>query len=112
MVKEKPKCQRSYDLDGYRKRAACVCVKNENENEVLLISSSKNKQYWVIPGGGIEENENPGKSTTTLKEIDFQITRKISIKRMQRSVKCTKRLVCRVASVACSAYSRYLRYFV
>ena len=59
MVKEKPKCQRSYDIDGYRKRAACVCVKNEHENEVLLISSSKNKHFWVIPGGGIEENENP-----------------------------------------------------
>ncbi len=30
----KPKTQRLYDHDGYRKRAACVCVKNENENEV------------------------------------------------------------------------------
>jgi diphosphoinositol-polyphosphate diphosphatase len=35
MVKEKAVNQRLYDVDGYRKRAACVCVKNENENEVL-----------------------------------------------------------------------------
>jgi 8-oxo-dGTP pyrophosphatase MutT (NUDIX family) len=25
----------------------------------LLISSSRNKNFWVIPGGGIEDNENP-----------------------------------------------------
>jgi len=59
MAKEKGQSHRSYDDDGYKKRAACVCVKNENENEVLLISSNKNKQHWIIPGGGVEKNEKP-----------------------------------------------------
>jgi diphosphoinositol-polyphosphate diphosphatase len=36
MVKERSDNQRSYDNDGYKKRAACVCVKNENENEVNI----------------------------------------------------------------------------
>lgn len=57
MVKEK--ADRIYDIDGFKKRAACVCVKNENENEVLLISSSRNNGNWIVPGGGIESNENP-----------------------------------------------------
>jgi len=38
---------------------ACVCVKNENENEVLLISSSRNDNHWIVPGGGIEDHEQP-----------------------------------------------------
>lgn len=62
MVKEnsnKPEQKRVYDVDGFKKRAACVCVKNENENEVLLISSSRNNNHWIVPGGGIEDNENP-----------------------------------------------------
>lgn len=59
MVKEKADHQRLYDMDGFKKRAACVCVKNENENEVLLISSSRNDNHWIVPGGGIEVNENP-----------------------------------------------------
>lgn len=25
----------------------------------MLISSSRNKNRWVVPGGGIEDNENP-----------------------------------------------------
>lgn len=58
MVKEKPRDDRLLDHDGFKKRASCVCVRNESENEVLLISSSKNKNRWVIPGGGIEDNEN------------------------------------------------------
>ncbi|RMZ97640.1 diphosphoinositol polyphosphate phosphohydrolase 2 [Brachionus plicatilis] len=59
MVTEKPKTDRVLDNDGFKKRASCVCVRNENENEVLLISSSRNKNRWVVPGGGIEDNENP-----------------------------------------------------
>ncbi len=26
---------------------------------MLLISSSRNNENWIIPGGGIEDNENP-----------------------------------------------------
>lgn len=82
MAKEKsnkPEQKRVYDVDGFKKRAACVCVKNENETEVgrqsdfvetgldrinyellkvLLISSSRNNNHWIVPGGGIEDNEN------------------------------------------------------
>jgi len=57
MVKDKPQSTRIYDDDGYRKRAACVCVKNEQETEVLLISSSRKDDQWIVPGGGIEANE-------------------------------------------------------
>ena len=49
MVKEnsnKPEQKRVYDVDGFKKRAACVCVKNENENEVChLINDSFLKIY-------------------------------------------------------------------
>lgn len=27
--------------------------------KVLLISSSRNDNHWIVPGGGIEVNENP-----------------------------------------------------
>ncbi|KAF0291637.1 Diphosphoinositol polyphosphate phosphohydrolase 1 [Amphibalanus amphitrite] len=36
---------------------AGVCVKDEMEREVLLVSSSKEPDKWVVPGGGIEPNE-------------------------------------------------------
>ena len=47
------------DHEGFKKRAACVCVRNESESQVLLISSSKHKNCWIIPGGTIEKHENP-----------------------------------------------------
>ncbi|CAF2766934.1 unnamed protein product [Rotaria sp. Silwood2] len=47
---------RSIDDDGYRQRAACICVRNEREDEILLITS-RHKTSWIIPGGGIEQNE-------------------------------------------------------
>ena len=34
MVKEKPNSTRTYDEDGFRKRAACLCVRDETEQEV------------------------------------------------------------------------------
>lgn len=34
MVKDKPNSIRTYDEDGFRKRAACICVRNELEDEV------------------------------------------------------------------------------
>ncbi|KAI0982236.1 hypothetical protein GJ496_001308 [Pomphorhynchus laevis] len=48
---------RQRDRDGFRLRAACVCVRNADEDEVLLITSSKHSDRWVIPGGGIERGE-------------------------------------------------------
>ncbi|CAL8069772.1 unnamed protein product [Orchesella dallaii] len=57
MVKEKPDQTRIYDEEGYRQRAACLCVRNESESEVLLVSSSKHSDQWIVPGGGVEPEE-------------------------------------------------------
>ncbi|XP_052776330.1 diphosphoinositol polyphosphate phosphohydrolase 1-like [Mya arenaria] len=59
MVKEKVNSIRTYDEDGYRRRAACLCFKDETEQEILLVSSSKHIDRWVVPGGGIEPSEEP-----------------------------------------------------
>ncbi|CAF0801862.1 unnamed protein product [Didymodactylos carnosus] len=57
MTREKTNKIRYFDNDGYRQRAACVCIRNDNENEVLLITSHRDEQTWIVPGGGIEKNE-------------------------------------------------------
>lgn len=48
MAKEKAISQRSYDDDGYKKRAACVCVKNENENEVIFFNLIIKGSFLII----------------------------------------------------------------
>lgn len=89
MAKEtKPQSVKLYDADGFKRRAACVCVRNEAESEVslvigqsgigqtarlfvafkiLLVSSSKHSEFWIIPGGGVEDNEKP--EDTALREV-------------------------------------------
>jgi len=62
MVKEKPDSTRCYDTDGFRRRAACVCVRCGTNLEVLLVSSSRSHERWVVPGGGIEPNETPSQA--------------------------------------------------
>jgi diphosphoinositol-polyphosphate diphosphatase len=57
MVKEKPNSTRTYYEDGFRKRAACICVRNDLENEVLLVTSSRTPDKWIVPGGGLEPDE-------------------------------------------------------
>lgn len=57
MVKEKPNSTRIYDQDGYRRRAACICVRSEAEAEVLLVTSSRRPELWIVPGGGVEPDE-------------------------------------------------------
>jgi len=57
MLAEKAGQTRTYDPDGFRRRAACVCTRDESEQEVLLVSSSGSSEHWVVPGGGIEPNE-------------------------------------------------------
>ncbi|KAJ8305817.1 hypothetical protein KUTeg_016362 [Tegillarca granosa] len=59
MVKEKPNSIRTYDKDGFRRRAACLCFKDETENEILLVTSSKDREKYVVPGGGVEPYEDP-----------------------------------------------------
>ncbi|XP_062619451.1 diphosphoinositol polyphosphate phosphohydrolase 1-like, partial [Saccostrea cucullata] len=57
MVKEKPNSIRTYDKDGFRRRAACLCFKDHKEEELLLVTSSKDREKWVVPGGGMEPTE-------------------------------------------------------
>lgn len=54
-----PSSIRTYDKDGFRRRAACVCVKDDSENEVLLVSRRRQENLWIFPGGGIEPSEDP-----------------------------------------------------
>ncbi|XP_055642361.1 diphosphoinositol polyphosphate phosphohydrolase 1 [Toxorhynchites rutilus septentrionalis] len=67
MVKEKPNSTRIYDKDGYRRRAACICVRSETEAEVLLVTSSRRPELWIVPGGGVEPDEEP--SLTATREV-------------------------------------------
>lgn len=67
MVKEKPNSTRIYDKDGYRRRAACICVRSEAEAEVLLVTSSRRPELWIVPGGGVEPNEES--SLTATREV-------------------------------------------
>ncbi|XP_070555838.1 diphosphoinositol polyphosphate phosphohydrolase 1-like isoform X2 [Ptychodera flava] len=60
MVKHKPNSIRTYDAEGFRKRAACLCFKSDAEQEILLVSSSSTPDRWVVPGGGVEPEEDPG----------------------------------------------------
>ncbi|KAM9320741.1 diphosphoinositol polyphosphate phosphohydrolase 1 [Gastrophryne carolinensis] len=48
---------RTYDRDGYKRRAACVCFRDGSEDEVLLVSSSRYPDRWIVPGGGLEPEE-------------------------------------------------------
>ncbi|XP_078276328.1 diphosphoinositol polyphosphate phosphohydrolase 2-like isoform X2 [Rhinoraja longicauda] len=60
MMKIKDNQTRTYDGEGYKKRAACLCFKNDCEEEVLLVSSSRHPDQWIVPGGGMEPDEEPG----------------------------------------------------
>lgn len=44
MVKDKPNSIRTYDEDGFRKRAACLCVKNELEDEVSFVAPNSSPE--------------------------------------------------------------------
>ncbi|XP_018362685.1 PREDICTED: diphosphoinositol polyphosphate phosphohydrolase 1 isoform X1 [Trachymyrmex cornetzi] len=67
MVKEKANSIRMYDSEGYRRRAACICVKSDLEDEVLLVTSSRRPDSWIVPGGGVEPEEEP--AVTALREV-------------------------------------------
>jgi len=50
---------RTYDKDGFKLRAGCLCFKDETQREVLLVTSSKDTDSWVVPAGGIDPGESP-----------------------------------------------------
>jgi diphosphoinositol-polyphosphate diphosphatase len=48
-----------------------MVVTNEAETEVLLVSSSRRPETWIIPGGGVEPTANGGTeeaSVTAMRE--------------------------------------------
>uniref|UniRef100_A0A2K5CLU9 diphosphoinositol-polyphosphate diphosphatase n=1 Tax=Aotus nancymaae TaxID=37293 RepID=A0A2K5CLU9_AOTNA len=62
MIKCKPNQTRTYDPEGFKKRAACLCFRSEREDEVLLVSSSRYPDRWIVPGAGMEPEEEPGRA--------------------------------------------------
>ncbi|CAJ0954814.1 unnamed protein product, partial [Mesorhabditis belari] len=58
--------ERIRDGDGYRMRAAGVCLREEGTDgiKVLLVSGGKDGKQWVVPGGGIERDEQPDQAAT------------------------------------------------
>ncbi|KXJ09730.1 diphosphoinositol polyphosphate phosphohydrolase 2 [Exaiptasia diaphana] len=61
---ESLKTSRTYDKDGFVLRAGCLCFRDEDEQEVLLVSSLRKPDKWVVPAGGIENGEEPHETAT------------------------------------------------
>lgn len=62
-VKDK---KRVRDHNGFRRRAAGLCIRGlcnfpifdvSKEFQILLVSGRADRDYWVLPGGGVEEWE-------------------------------------------------------
>ncbi|XP_051917053.1 nudix (nucleoside diphosphate linked moiety X)-type motif 4a [Hippocampus zosterae] len=62
MMKFKPNKTRTYDGEGFKRRAACLCFRSDSEDEVLLVSSSRHPDQWIVPGGGVEPEEEPSRA--------------------------------------------------
>lgn len=60
--------ERVRDAEGFRLRAAGICTRGEGSSrEILLVTGGKDDGRWIIPGGGIERNEN--ESDAALREV-------------------------------------------
>lgn len=55
-----------YGEDGARLVAGCVCLTSDRHH-VLMISSSANRNKWILPKGGIETDE-PDYKQTAIRE--------------------------------------------
>lgn len=64
----KPFQTRTLDSNGYKRRAACICLRDSDRNHSLLVSSSRFVDRWVIPGGGVEPNEE--ESQAAIRELE------------------------------------------
>ncbi|CCH61379.1 hypothetical protein TBLA_0E03250 [Henningerozyma blattae CBS 6284] len=56
-----------YTQEGARIVSGCVCLTKDHK-QVLLISSSKHKDRWIIPKGGVENDEKNDFSLTAKRE--------------------------------------------
>ncbi|AOA63336.1 Polyphosphate phosphatase [Komagataella phaffii CBS 7435] len=69
---------------GARLIAGCVPL-NEAKDKVIMISSSKHKDRWILPKGGIEKDEEDDYRNTALREtweeagIFGEITKKLKV---------------------------------
>eukprot|EP00914_Ancora_sagittata_P010783 GHVO01021045.1.p1 GENE.GHVO01021045.1~~GHVO01021045.1.p1 ORF type:complete len:157 (+),score=12.34 GHVO01021045.1:150-620(+) len=80
MVKEKTNSIRTYDAEGFRRRAACLCIRDGQRGlEVLLVSGSRDPSSWIVPGGGIEPTEDT--ATAALRELEEEAGARGSITR-------------------------------
>jgi len=82
---------RTYDENGLRRRVYCLCM--NSQGNVLLITASRAKHLYVLPGGGID----PGESIETAvirelyeeagvnAEIDSFLDEHINLERNRRS---------------------------
>uniref|UniRef100_A0A671SL73 diphosphoinositol-polyphosphate diphosphatase n=1 Tax=Sinocyclocheilus anshuiensis TaxID=1608454 RepID=A0A671SL73_9TELE len=79
MIKLKSSQTRTYDRDGYKQRAACLCFRSEREEEVLLVSSRSHSDRWIVPGGGMEPEEEP--SAAAVREVceEVRVPHKLSL---------------------------------
>lgn len=62
-----------YDM---RKRAGIVVINVVKENILLIHRIKREKDYWVIPGGGVEKNESfeVAAKREMLEELDIKIS--------------------------------------
>lgn len=55
-----------YSANGARVVAGCVCL-DDDKRHVLMISSSANRSKWILPKGGVEQDE-PDFRATAIRE--------------------------------------------
>lgn len=60
--------ERQLDGQGFRLRACGLCTRRQGSRmQILLVSCTKDDRRWVIPGGGIEMNED--EQAAALREV-------------------------------------------
>jgi diphosphoinositol-polyphosphate diphosphatase len=55
--KDRTKQIRTFDTDGYRRRADAIIFRDTTFREVLLVSSRSEPDKWTVVGGGVEPDE-------------------------------------------------------